>query len=78
MTFIPINAQTTPMADTRTSNLQGDRIEVESDYALCAWARHFNTSEKRVREAVQAVGDSAVRVRDHLLVVPADERPSAQ
>ncbi|MCY7319071.1 MAG: DUF3606 domain-containing protein, partial [Ramlibacter sp.] len=44
------------MADTSSSNLQGDRIEIGSDYALCAWARHFNTSEKQVREAVQAVG----------------------
>lgn len=66
------------MADTSSSNLQGDRIEIGSDYALCAWARHFNTSEKQVREAVQAVGDSAVRVRDHLLVARTDERPSAR
>lgn len=77
MTFIPFNAQKTAMADKHTRNLQGDRIEVESDYAVCAWARHFNTSEKQVREAVQAVGDSALRVRDHLQVASTD-RPSAR
>ncbi len=68
----------TPMADTSTSKLEGDRIEIGSDYALCAWARHFNTSEKQVREAVQAVGDSAVRVRDHLLRTHSDDHPSAR
>jgi hypothetical protein len=44
----------------------GDRVELESDYAVCAWARHFNVSERRVREAVAAVGDKALRVREHL------------
>lgn len=43
-----------------------DRIEIEYDYAVCAWARHFNVSEKRVKEAVAAVGDSAESVREHL------------
>jgi hypothetical protein len=43
-----------------------DRIDVTWDYELCAWARHFNTSEKQVKEAVAAVGDRADRVREHL------------
>ncbi|MDB5874749.1 MAG: hypothetical protein JWQ07_4191 [Ramlibacter sp.] len=43
-----------------------DRIDIEYDYAVCAWARHFNVSEKRVKEAVAAVGDSADKVREHL------------
>ncbi len=43
-----------------------ERIDIEYDYAVCAWARHFNVSEKRVKEAVAAVGDSAEKVREHL------------
>jgi hypothetical protein len=43
-----------------------ERIDIEYDYAVCAWARHFNVSEKRVKEAVAAVGDSADKVREHL------------
>jgi hypothetical protein len=29
-----------------------DRIDVTHDYAMCAWARHFNVSEHDVRQAV--------------------------
>jgi hypothetical protein len=43
-----------------------DRIDIEHDYAVCAWARHFNVSERRVKEAVAAVGTDADKVRDHL------------
>ena len=55
---------------------ENDRINIEYDWELCTWARYFNTSERRVKEAVAAVGDSAVKVREHLRVLPAD-RPSA-
>ena len=47
---------------TKTS----ERIDIEYDYAVCAWARHFNVSQTRVKEAVAAVGDSADKVREHL------------
>jgi hypothetical protein len=56
-----------------------DRIDTEDEYARCAWARYFNTSEKRLKEAVAAVGHEAGRVRDHLAgkrVSPSSERPS--
>ena len=43
-----------------------ERIDLEYDYAVCAWARHFNVSEQRVKEAVAAVGDRAQRVGEHL------------
>lgn len=58
---------------------KGDRIDVKHEYELCAWARHFNTSEKRVKEAVAAVGDRADRVREHLGVrsTTPSERPSS-
>ncbi len=52
-----------------------DRIDVKHEYELCAWARHFNASEQRVREAVQAVGDRADKVREHL--ARKDTSPSA-
>lgn len=62
-----------------------DRIDVTWEYALCAWARHFNASEQRVKEAVQAVGASAERVREHLAATrgtgpsrPAGDRPSSR
>ena len=54
-----------------------DRINLEYDWEVCTWARYFNTSEKRVKEAVAAVGDSAVKVRDHLRGGHSEERPSA-
>jgi hypothetical protein len=56
---------------------EGDRINVEYDWEVCTWARYFNTSEKSVKEAVAAVGDSAVRVRDHLRSSAHSERPAA-
>lgn len=61
-----------------------ERIDIEHDYAVCAWARHFNVSEKRVKEAVAAVGDSAEKVREHLGGsspdgrAPGAERPSGR
>lgn len=55
----------------------GERIDVKHDYGLCTWARHFNVSEKRVKEAVAAVGDRADRVREHL-EGSSPSRPSGQ
>lgn len=56
-----------------------DRIDISHDYAVCAWARYFNTSEQRVREAVRQVGDRVGLVREHLVGRPRaglSERPS--
>lgn len=56
-----------------------DRIDVKQEYDLCVWARHFNTSEKRVKEAVAAVGDRADKVREHLGTRSrSSERPSSR
>lgn len=54
-----------------------ERIDISYDYAVCAWARHFNVSEKRVKEAVAAVGDEAEKVREHLRRAPVSDRPTA-
>jgi len=62
----------------QSSKLEGERIDIQHDYAVCAWARHFNTSEQQVKEAVQAVGDRADQVRDHLAAQRGSEHPSAQ
>ena len=60
-----------------SSKLERERIDIQHDYAVCAWARHFNTSERQVKEAVQAVGDRAEQVRDHLAGGSGSEHPSA-
>ena len=60
-----------------SSKLERERIDIQYDYAVCAWARHFNTSERQVKEAVLAVGDRADQVRDHLAGSRGSERPSA-
>lgn len=52
-----------------------DRVDVSYDYAVCAWARHFNVSEKKVKEAVAAVGDEADKVREHLQRGRSTDRP---
>ena len=67
------------MGDDRAAgrNIDGERIDIQHDYAVCAWARHFNTSQRQVKEAVQAVGDRADMVRDHLASRNADH-PSAR
>ncbi len=68
-----------PATDKQTTGTS-DRVDVTWDYALCAWARHFNASEQQVKEAVAAVGDRADRVRDHLArrKQQASERPSSR
>ena len=68
------------MSDEQARADREERIDVRHEYELCAWARHFNASEKHVREAVNAVGDRADRVREHLarqaLLRAREPRPS--
>jgi len=56
------------MADDK-SNAGGQdrsRINVNQDYELRDWARSLNTTPERIKEAVQAVGDRAEKVREYL------------
>jgi hypothetical protein len=56
------------MPDDR-SNSHGqdrDRINVHQDYELRDWAKSLNTTPERLKEAVQAVGDRADKVREYL------------
>ena len=43
-----------------------DRINVHEDHELRNWAQKLGVSARQVKEAVQAVGDRAEKVRDHL------------
>ncbi len=63
-----------PNPHTLARSGRTERIDISYDYAVCAWARHFNVSEKRVKEAVAAVGNDANKVREHL---KRTDRPSA-
>jgi hypothetical protein len=54
------------MSDDQARGRREERIDVKHEYELCAWARHFNASEQKVKEAVAAVGDRAEKVREHL------------
>jgi hypothetical protein len=42
------------------------RINVHQDYELRDWAKSLHTTPERVKEAVQAVGDRAEKVREYL------------
>ena len=42
------------------------RIDVNQDYELRDWAKSMNTTPERIKEAVQAVGDRAEKVREYL------------
>ena len=64
-----------PQSPTQPQPARRERIDTSYDYAVCAWARHFNVSQQRVKEAVAAVGDEADKVREHL--TRGSERPSA-
>jgi hypothetical protein len=46
------------------------RINVHQDYELRDWARSLNTTPERIKEAVQAVGDRAEKVREYLSEKP--------
>jgi predicted nucleotidyltransferase len=65
-------------SQNRTPSGRKERIDISHDYAVCAWARHFNVSEQRVKEAVAAVGDEADSVREHLARPRESERPSSR
>jgi hypothetical protein len=56
------------MADdkNKTHGQDRERINVNQDYELRDWAKSLNTTPERVKEAVQAVGDRADKVREFL------------
>ncbi len=43
-----------------------ERIDLEEEYALRGWSVRLGVTRRRLKEAVQAVGDDAGRVKHHL------------
>lgn len=56
------------MSDDKSKSQGQDRqrINIHQDYELRDWARSLNTTPERLKEAVQAVGDRAEKVREYL------------
>jgi len=56
------------MADDK-SNSHGqdrERINIHQDYELRDWSKSLGVTPERLKEAVQAVGDRADKVREYL------------
>ena len=51
---------------SKSSGQDRQRIDVSQDYELRDWAKTLNTTPERLKEAVQAVGDRADKVREYL------------
>jgi hypothetical protein len=56
------------MSDDKSNRGGQDRkrINVNEDYELRDWAKKFGVSPDQLKEAVQAVGDQAEKVEEHL------------
>ena len=52
--------------NTKSQGQDRERINVHQEYELRDWAKSMNTTPDRVKEAVQAVGDRADKVREYL------------
>jgi hypothetical protein len=50
----------------RTYGMDRERIDVNRKYELRDWAISLDMPPERIVEAVQAVGDSASKVREYL------------
>ena len=55
-----------PDDKTKSQGQDRQRINVHEDYELRDWAKSLNTTPERLKEAVQAVGDRADKVREFL------------
>lgn len=55
-----------PDSTDKSHGQDRQRINVNQDYELRDWAKSLNTTPERVKEAVQAVGDRADKVREYL------------
>ena len=62
------NEREKPMSDDKSKwhGQDRERIDVNQEYELRDWARSLKTTPERVKEAVQAVGDRADKVREYL------------
>ena len=55
------------MADdlTKRGGQDRKRINASEDYELRDWSKKFGVTKQRLKEAVEAVGDSAEKVEQH-------------
>jgi hypothetical protein len=51
---------------TKRGGQDRDRINVHQDYELRDWSKSLGVTPERLKEAVQAVGDRADKVREYL------------
>jgi hypothetical protein len=51
---------------TRAHGQDRERINIHQDYELRDWSRNLGVTPERLKEAVQAVGDRADKVREYL------------
>jgi len=56
------------MADdlTQRGGQDRQRIDIGQDYELRDWSKKFGVTKEQLKEAVQAVGDRADKVEQHL------------
>ena len=55
------------MDDPKTRGPQdSSRVNTEQDYEVRYWTQEFGVTEKQLRQAVQRVGSSADKLREHL------------
>lgn len=65
----PIETEQENLMSDDKSKSQGqdrERINVHQEYELRDWAKSLKTTPERLKEAVQAVGDRADKVREYL------------
>src|SRR5207302_9190310 len=57
-----------PVADdlTKHGSPDRDRINIEEDFEVRDWAKHFGVSEEELRKAVEAAGPIVKNVERHL------------
>ena len=51
---------------TKSGGQDRERINVHEDYELRDWSKSLNVTPEKLKEAVQAVGDRAEKVREYL------------
>jgi hypothetical protein len=55
-----------PHESTGTDSPEGQQIDIHSEEDLRQWSKKFDVSPEQLQEAVQAVGQRAADVEDHL------------
>lgn len=51
---------------SKTGSPDRDRINLSEDYEVQYWTKELGISEKKLRDVIQAVGNTSRAVREHL------------